>query len=215
MNFSYDDKQVIKNVRFDIAANTSTAIVGPSGSGKSTLCHLLLRFYDVNDGFIRIGGIDIKDLKLSSLMSQISAVFQRYIYLMTRLKIIYYLVIQMRRKKKSFVQQKQACCHDFIMKLPDGYKTVLHEKGNNLSGGERQRISIARAILKDAPIIILDEATASIDPENEQLIQTAINELSKGKTVITIAHKLETIKNADQIIVLNEGEIIQKVVMMN
>lgn len=105
---------------------------------------------------------------------------------------------------------KQACCHDFIMKLPDGYKTVLHEKGNNLSGGERQRISIARAILKDAPIIILDEATASIDPENEQLIQTAINELSKGKTVITIAHKLETIKNADQIIVLNEGEIIQK-----
>ncbi|HID4828526.1 TPA: ABC transporter ATP-binding protein [Staphylococcus aureus] len=210
VNFSYDDKQVIKNVSFDIAANTSTAIVGPSGSGKSTLCHLLLRFYDVNDGFIRIGGIDIKDLKLSSLMSQISAVFQK-VYLFNDTIENNILFGNPDATEEEVVRTaKQACCHDFIMKLPDGYKTVLHEKGNNLSGGERQRISIARAILKDAPIIILDEATASIDPENEQLIQTAINELSKGKTVITIAHKLETIKNADQIIVLNEGEIIQK-----
>ncbi|HDH7031180.1 TPA: ABC transporter ATP-binding protein [Staphylococcus aureus] len=210
VNFSYDDKQVIKNVSFDIAANTSTAIVGPSGSGKSTLCHLLLRFYDVNDGFIRIGGIDIKDLKLSSLMSQISAVFQK-VYLFNDTIENNVLFGNPDATEEEVIRAaKQACCHDFIMKLPDGYKTVLHEKGNNLSGGERQRISIARAILKDAPIIILDEATASIDPENEQLIQTAINELSKGKTVITIAHKLETIKNADQIIVLNEGEIIQK-----
>lgn len=210
VNFSYDDKQVIKNVSFDIAANTSTAIVGPSGSGKSTLCHLLLRFYDVNDGFIRIGGIDIKDLKLSSLMSQISAVFQK-VYLFNDTIENNILFGNPDATEEEVIRTaKQACCHDFIMKLPDGYKTVLHEKGNNLSGGERQRISIARAILKDAPIIILDEATASIDPENEQLIQTAINELSKGKTVITIAHKLETIKNADQIIVLNEGEIIQK-----
>ncbi|HHC9145642.1 TPA: ABC transporter ATP-binding protein [Staphylococcus aureus] len=210
VNFSYDDKQVIKNVSFDIAANTSTAIVGPSGSGKSTLCHLLLRFYDVNDGFIRIGGIDIKDLKLSSLMSQISAVFQK-VYLFNDTIENNILFGNPDATEEEVIRSaKQACCHDFIMKLPDGYKTVLHEKGNNLSGGERQRISIARAILKDAPIIILDEATASIDPENEQLIQTAINELSKGKTVITIAHKLETIKNADQIIVLNEGEIIQK-----
>ncbi|HEI8144049.1 TPA: ABC transporter ATP-binding protein [Staphylococcus aureus] len=210
VNFSYDDKQVIKNVSFDIAANTSTAIVGPSGSGKSTLCHLLLRFYDVNDGFIRIGGIDIKDLKLSSLMSQISAVFQK-VYLFNDTIENNILFGNPGATEEEVIRAaKQACCHDFIMKLPDGYKTVLHEKGNNLSGGERQRISIARAILKDAPIIILDEATASIDPENEQLIQTAINELSKGKTVITIAHKLETIKNADQIIVLNEGEIIQK-----
>lgn len=197
-------------VIFDIAANTSTAIVGPSGSGKSTLCHLLLRFYDVNDGFIRIGGIDIKDLKLSSLMSQISAVFQK-VYLFNDTIENNILFGNPDATEEEVIRAaKQACCHDFIMKLPDGYKTVLHEKGNNLSGGERQRISIARAILKDAPIIILDEATASIDPENEQLIQTAINELSKGKTVITIAHKLETIKNADQIIVLNEGEIIQK-----
>ncbi|HCX9174596.1 TPA: ABC transporter ATP-binding protein [Staphylococcus aureus] len=210
VNFSYDDKQVIKNVSFDIAANTSTAIVGPSGSGKSTLCHLLLRFYDVNDGFIRIGGIDIKDLKLSSLMSQISAVFQK-VYLFNDTIENNILFGNPDATEEEVIRAaKRACCHDFIMKLPDGYKTVLHEKGNNLSGGERQRISIARAILKDAPIIILDEATASIDPENEQLIQTAINELSKGKTVITIAHKLETIKNADQIIVLNEGEIIQK-----
>ncbi|HBC4299867.1 ABC-type multidrug transport system%2C ATPase and permease component subunits%2C putative [Staphylococcus aureus] len=210
VNFSYDDKQVIKNVSFDIAANTSTAIVGPSGSGKSTLCHLLLRFYDVNDGFIRIGGIDIKDLKLSSLMSQISAVFQK-VYLFNDTIENNILFGNPDATEEEVIRAaKQACCYDFIMKLPDGYKTVLHEKGNNLSGGERQRISIARAILKDAPIIILDEATASIDPENEQLIQTAINELSKGKTVITIAHKLETIKNADQIIVLNEGEIIQK-----
>lgn len=201
---------MIKNVSFDIAANTSTAIVGPSGSGKSTLCHLLLRFYDVNDGFIRIGGIDIKDLKLSSLMSQISAVFQK-VYLFNDTIENNILFGNPDATEEEVIRAaKQACCHDFIMKLPDGYKTVLHEKGNNLSGGERQRISIARAILKDAPIIILDEATASIDPENEQLIQTAINELSKGKTVITIAHKLETIKNADQIIVLNEGEIIQK-----
>lgn len=210
VNFSYDDKQVIKNVSFDIAANTSTAIVGPSGSGKSTLCHLLLRFYDVNDGFIRIGGIDIKDLKLSSLMSQISAVFQKVYLFKDTIENNILFGNPDATEEEVIRAAKQACCHDFIMKLPDGYKTVLHEKGNNLSGGERQRISIARAILKDAPIIILDEATASIDPENEQLIQTAINELSKGKTVITIAHKLETIKNADQIIVLNEGEIIQK-----
>ncbi|HAZ5920558.1 TPA: ABC transporter ATP-binding protein [Staphylococcus aureus] len=210
VNFSYDDKQVIKNVSFDIAANTSTAIVGPSGSGKSTLCHFLLRFYDVNDGFIRIGGIDIKDLKLSTLMSQISAVFQK-VYLFNDTIENNILFGNPDATKEEVIRAaKQACCHDFIMKLPDGYKTVLHEKGNNLSGGERQRISIARAILKDAPIIILDEATASIDPENEHLIQQAIDELSKGKTVITIAHKLETIKNADQIIVLCDGEIIQR-----
>ncbi|HDU2836972.1 TPA: ATP-binding cassette domain-containing protein, partial [Staphylococcus aureus] len=210
VNFSYDDKQVIKNVNFEIPTQTSTAIIGPSGSGKSTLCHLLLRFYDIDDGNIRIDGVDIKDMTLSTLMSKISAVFQK-VYLFNDTIENNILFGNPGATKEEIIRAaKQACCHDFIMSLPEGYQTMLNEKGSNLSGGEKQRISIARAILKDAPIIILDEATASIDPENEQLIQTAINELSKGKTVITIAHKLETIKNADQIIVLNEGEIIQK-----
>lgn len=210
VNFSYDDKQVIKNVNFEIPTQTSTAIIGPSGSGKSTLCHLLLRFYDIDDGNIRIDGVDIKDMTLSTLMSKISAVFQK-VYLFNDTIENNILFGNPDATQEEVIRSaKQACCHDFIMKLPDGYKTVLHEKGNNLSGGERQRISIARAILKDAPIIILDEATASIDPENEHLIQHAIDELSKGKTVITIAHKLETIKNADQIIVLCDGEIIQR-----
>ena len=210
VNFSYDDKQVIKNVNFEIPTQTSTAIIGPSGSGKSTLCHLLLRFYDIDDGNIRIDGVDIKDMTLSTLMSKISAVFQK-VYLFNDTIENNILFGDPGATKEEIIRAaKQACCHDFIMSLPEGYQTMLNEKGSNLSGGEKQRISIARAILKDAPIIILDEATASIDPENEQLIQTAINELSKGKTVITIAHKLETIKNADQIIVLNEGEIIQK-----
>lgn len=210
VNFSYDDKQVIKNVNFEIPTQTSTAIIGPSGSGKSTLCHLLLRFYDIDDGNIRIDGVDIKDMTLGTLMSKISAVFQK-VYLFNDTIENNILFGNPDATQEEVIRSaKQACCHDFIMKLPDGYKTVLHEKGNNLSGGERQRISIARAILKDAPIIILDEATASIDPENEHLIQHAIDELSKGKTVITIAHKLETIKNADQIIVLCDGEIIQR-----
>ncbi|HDG9576442.1 TPA: ABC transporter ATP-binding protein [Staphylococcus aureus] len=210
VNFSYDDKQVIKNVNFEIPTQTSTAIIGPSGSGKSTLCHLLLRFYDIDDGNIRIDGVDIKDMTLSTLMSKISAVFQK-VYLFNDTIENNILFGNPDATQEEVIRAaKQACCHDFIMKLPDGYKTVLHEKGNNLSGGERQRISIARAILKDAPIIILDEATASIDPENEHLIQHAIDELSKGKTVITIAHKLETIKNADQIIVFCDGEIIQR-----
>ncbi|HBE6996433.1 TPA: ATP-binding cassette domain-containing protein [Staphylococcus aureus] len=210
VNFSYDDKQVIKNVNFEVPTQTSTAIIGPSGSGKSTLCHLLLRFYDIDDGNIRIDGVDIKDMTLSTLMSKISAVFQK-VYLFNDTIENNILFGNPGATKEEIIRvAKQACCHDFIMSLPEGYQTMLNEKGSNLSGGEKQRISIARAILKDAPIIILDEATASIDPENEQLIQTAINELSKGKTVITIAHKLETIKNADQIIVLNDGEIIQR-----
>ncbi|MCD9067451.1 ABC transporter ATP-binding protein/permease [Staphylococcus pasteuri] len=210
VSFSYVDKQVINDVSFNIGANTSTAIIGHSGSGKSTLCHLLLRFYDVDEGTIRIGGVDIKDMTLSTLMSHISAVFQKvYLFNDTIENNILY-GNPGASKEEVIAAAKQACCHDFIMSLPDGYETMVNEKGNNLSGGEKQRISIARAILKDAPIIILDEATASIDPENEHLIQSAIDELSKGKTVITIAHKIGTIKNADDIIVLNEGEIIQK-----
>lgn len=210
VSFSYGEHRVINDVSFKVGAQTSTAIVGPSGSGKSTLCNLLLRFYDVEEGTIRIGGVDIRDMTLSTLMSHISAVFQKvYLFNDTIENNILYGKPD-ATKEEVIAAAKQACCHDFIMSLSDGYQTMVNEKGNNLSGGEKQRISIARAILKDAPIIILDEATASIDPENEHLIQSAIDELSKGKTVITIAHKIGTIKNANEIIVLNEGEIIQK-----
>ncbi|MCJ1778230.1 ABC transporter ATP-binding protein [Mammaliicoccus sciuri] len=210
VSFSYGEHRVINDVSFKVGSQTSTAIIGPSGSGKSTLCNLLLRFYDVDEGTIRIGGIDIRDMTLSTLMSHISAVFQKvYLFNDTIENNILYGKPD-ATKEEVIAAAKQACCHDFIMSLPDGYQTMVNEKGNNLSGGEKQRISIARAILKDAPIIILDEATASIDPENEHLIQSAIDELSKGKTVITIAHKIGTIKNANEIIVLNEGEIIQK-----
>lgn len=210
VSFSYGEHRVINDVSFKVGSQTSTAIIGPSGSGKSTLCNLLLRFYDVDEGTIRIGGVDIRDMTLSTLMSHISAVFQKvYLFNDTIENNILYGKPD-ATKEEVIAAAKQACCHDFIMSLPDGYQTMVNEKGNNLSGGEKQRISIARAILKDAPIIILDEATASIDPENEHLIQSAIDELSKGKTVITIAHKIGTIKNANEIIVLNEGEIIQK-----
>lgn len=210
VSFSYGEHRVINDVSFKVGAQTSTAIIGPSGSGKSTLCNLLLRFYDVDEGTIRIGGVDIRDMTLSTLMSHISVVFQKvYLFNDTIENNILYGKPD-ATKEEVIAAAKQACCHDFIMSLPDGYQTMVNEKGNNLSGGEKQRISIARAILKDAPIIILDEATASIDPENEHLIQSAIDELSKGKTVITIAHKIGTIKNANEIIVLNEGEIIQK-----
>ncbi|MCD8777930.1 ABC transporter ATP-binding protein/permease [Mammaliicoccus sciuri] len=210
VSFSYGEHRVINDVSFKVGAQTSTAIIGPSGSGKSTLCNLLLRFYDVDEGTIRIGGVDIRDMTLSTLMSHISAVFQKvYLFNDTIENNILYGKPD-ATKEEVIAAAKQACCHDFIMSLPDGYQTMVNEKGNNLSGGEKQRISIARAILKDAPIIILDEATASIDPENEHLIQSAIDELSKDKTVITIAHKIGTIKNANEIIVLNEGEIIQK-----
>lgn len=208
--FSYGDKQVINDVTFRVDSQTSTAIIGPSGSGKSTLCHLLLRFYDIKEGSIRIGGVDIREVTLNALMSHMSAVFQK-VYLFNDTIENNILFGKPDATKEEIIQAaKQACCHDFIMALPDGYQTMVNEKGNNLSGGEKQRISIARAILKDAPIIILDEATASIDPENEHLIQSAIDELSKGKTVITIVHKIGTIKNANQIIVLKEGKIIQK-----
>lgn len=210
VSFSYGDHRVINDVNFKIGANTSTAIIGPSGSGKSTLCNLLLRFYDVDEGTIRIGGVDIRDMTLSTLMSHISAVFQK-VYLFNDTIENNILYGKPDASKEEVIEAaKQACCHDFIMSLPEGYQTMVNKKGNNLSGGEKQRISIARAILKDAPIIILDEATASIDPENEHLLQSAIDELSKGKTVITIAHKIGTIKNAYEIIVLNDGEIIQK-----
>ena len=194
----------------EVQPGTSLAIIGPSGSGKTTLCNLLMRFYDIDKGNIKVSGIDIREMTLPSLMSQISTVFQK-VYLFNDTIYNNILFGKPDATKNDIIEAaKQAQCHDFIMSLPQGYQTVINEKGNNLSGGEKQRISIARAILKDAPIIIFDEATASIDPENEHLIQSAIDHLSEGKTMITIAHKINTIKNADQIIVLDEGQIVQR-----
>ena len=210
VDFSFSNKKVINDVTLEVQPGTSLAIIGPSGSGKTTLCNLLMRFYDIDKGNIKVGGIDIREMTLPSLMSQISTVFQK-VYLFNDTIYNNILFGKPDATKNDIIEAaKQAQCHDFIMSLPQGYQTVINEKGNNLSGGEKQRISIARAILKDAPIIIFDEATASIDPENEHLIQSAIDHLSEGKTMITIAHKINTIKNADQIIVLDEGQIVQR-----
>ena len=209
VDFSFSNKKVINDVTLEVQPGTSLAIIGPSGSGKTTLCNLLMRFYDIDKGNIKVGGIDIREMTLPSLMSQISTVFQK-VYLFNDTIYNNILFGKPDATKSDIIEAaKQAQCHDFIMSLPQGYQTVINEKGNNLSGGEKQRISIARAILKDAPIIIFDEATASIDPENEHLIQSAIDHLSEGKTM-TIAHKINTIKNADQIIVLDEGQIVQR-----
>ena len=184
--------------------------MGPSGSGKTTICNLLARFYDVNGGKITVGGHDVREFTCDSLLSNISMVFQNvYLFHDTIRNNICFGKPEATEEEMRKAAEK-ARCHEFIMALPDGYDTVIGEGGGTLSGGEKQRISIARAILKNAPIVILDEATASIDPENEHLIQAAISELTKGKTLITIAHRLATIENADQILVVDEGQIVQK-----
>lgn len=209
VSFSYGHGETLHNVTLDIPEKSFTAIVGPSGSGKSTLCHLISRFWDVDEGSILLGGTDIREYTLDSLLANISMVFQNvYLFQDTIANNIRF------GKPDATIEEveraaKAACCHDFIMALPNGYNTVVGEGGSTLSGGERQRISIARAILKDAPIIILDEATSSIDPENERQLQMAIEALTKEKTVIMIAHRLKTIRGADQIIVLDKGKIAQ------
>ncbi|MBQ9384613.1 MAG: ABC transporter ATP-binding protein [Ruminiclostridium sp.] len=210
VGFGYDSRKVLDNVNFNIPEGTSTAIVGASGSGKTTICSLLARFYDVDDGSIKVGGHDIRELTCDILLKNISMVFQN-VYLFNDTVRANILFGAPDASEEDMINAaKKACCHDFIMKLPNGYDTVIGEGGGTLSGGEKQRISIARAMLKNAPIIILDEATASIDPENEHLIQNAIAELTKGKTIITIAHRLATIENADQILVVDNGRIVQK-----
>ncbi len=210
VGYGYDSRKVLDNVNFNIPEGTSTAIVGASGSGKTTICSLLARFYDVDDGSIKVGGHDIRELTCDSLLKNISMVFQN-VYLFNDTVRANILFGAPDASEEDMINAaKKACCHDFIMKLPNGYDTVIGEGGGTLSGGEKQRISIARAMLKNAPIIILDEATASIDPENEHLIQNAIAELTKGKTIITIAHRLATIENADQILVVDNGRIVQK-----
>lgn len=214
VDFSYgegvDRRQVLHDVSFKIPQNTVTAIVGPSGSGKSTICNLIARFYDADDGSVKVGGHDVKEFTCDSLLSNMSMVFQNVYLFNDTIRNNICFGKPDATEDEMIAAAKKACCHDFIMALPDGYDTMIGEGGGSLSGGEKQRISIARAILKDAPIIILDEATASVDPENEHLIQAAISELTKGKTIVTIAHRLATIEQADQILVVDDGQIVQR-----
>ena len=208
VKFAYDESPVLKDVSFTIPEKTITALVGPSGAGKTTITSLIARFWDVDAGEIRIGGHNIREMKTEVLLSLVSMVFQDvYLFNDTIYTNIAY-GSKNATKDQIIKAAKTARCHEFISKLPHGYDTMVGEGGSTLSGGEKQRISIARAILKDAPIILLDEATASVDPENEHLIQDAINALVESKTLIIIAHRLSTITSADQIIVLNsEGKI--------
>ena len=210
VNFGYGARQVLKDVSFTIPEKTSTAIVGPSGSGKTTICSLLARFYDPQSGSITVGGHDLREMTCDSLLKNISMVFQNVYLFNDTIRANILFGKPDATEAEMIAAAKKARCHDFITALPNGYDTVVGEGGGTLSGGERQRISIARAMLKSAPIIILDEATASIDPENEHLIQQAISELTRGKTIITIAHRLATIENADQIFVLDDGKIVQQ-----
>lgn len=210
VSFGYDKRQVLNNISFTIPQGSTTAIVGSSGSGKTTICSLLARFYDVNAGSITVGGHDVREFTCDSLLKNISMVFQNVYLFHDTIRSNICFGKSDATEAEMIDAAKKACCHDFIMALPKGYDTVIGEGGGTLSGGEKQRISIARAILKDAPIVILDEATASVDPENEHLIQAAISELTKGKTLITIAHRLATIENADQILVVDDGKIVQR-----
>ncbi|MFV0527256.1 MAG: ABC transporter ATP-binding protein [Lachnospiraceae bacterium] len=210
VTFAYDARPVLKDVSFRIPQNTTTAIVGPSGSGKSTICSLLARFYDVKEGRILVGGTDIRTMSCDSLLKNISMVFQQvYLFHDTIENNIRFGKTDASMEEIVEAAQK-ARCHSFIEALPQGYQTMVGEGGATLSGGEKQRISIARAILKDAPIIILDEATASIDPENEHHIQEAISALTRGKTMLVIAHRMATIEHADQILVLEDGRVVQQ-----
>ncbi len=210
ISFAYEDKMIINDVSLKIPANTTTAIVGPSGGGKTTLTNLMARFWDVGSGEVLLGGKNVKDYSFDSLMKNFSFVFQR-VYLFED-TIANNIRFGNPDASMEMVMEaaKKARCHDFIMSLPDGYETIIGEGGASLSGGEKQRISIARAIMKDAPIIILDEATANVDPENEAELTKAIDELTKNKTIIMIAHRLKTVRHADQILVVADGRIAQK-----
>lgn len=210
VDFSYESRPILRDISVTLPDKTTTAIVGPSGSGKTTFCNLVARFWDVDSGSVRIGGTDVRDYTLESLMSQTSMVFQDvYLFADTIENNIKFGFPEATHQQVVRAAQ-MACCDDFIAALPDGYDTVIGEGGTSLSGGEKQRISIARAMLKDAPIIILDEATANVDPENEDRLQKAIEALTHEKTVIMIAHRLKTVRGADQILVLDGGRIVQK-----
>ena len=209
VGFSYGPRKILDNINLSIPDGTTTAIIGPSGGGKTTLCNLIARFWDVETGSISIGGYNVKDYKLDNLMKNISMIFQSVYLFQDTIENNIKFGRPSASREDVIRAAKDACCHDFIMALPNGYDTVLGENGGNLSGGEKQRISIARAMLKDAPIVILDEATASVDPENEAELQAAIEALTHNKTIIMIAHRLKTVRHADQIIVLSGGHIVQ------
>lgn len=210
VSFSYGGENVIRDVSVKIPEGTICALVGPSGSGKTTLVSLVARFWDVQEGNIRIGGYDVKEYTCDSLLRNFSIVFQNVYLFEDTIENNIKFGASDATHEMVVKAAKKACCHDFISELPEGYQTLVGEGGASLSGGERQRISIARAILKDAPIVILDEATASVDPENERELQQAIAELTKDKTILMIAHRLSTIRNADQILVLDKGCIVQQ-----
>lgn len=210
VSFAYENRKIIDDVTLDIKENTTTAIVGPSGGGKTTITSLIARFWDVQEGEVLLGDRNVKEYSFDSLMENFAFVFQRvYLFEDTIANNI-----RFGRPEASMEEvmdaAKKAACHDFIMGLPDGYDTVIGEGGATISGGEKQRISIARAIMKDAPIIILDEATANVDPESEKELTEAIENLTKHKTIIMIAHRLKTVRNADQIVVVDKGRIVQK-----
>lgn len=210
VSFSYDNRPILKDISCAITENSFTAIVGPSGSGKTTFCNLIARFWDVDSGQINIGGKNIRDYTIENLMDAISMVFQNIYLFEDTIENNIKFGKEDATKEEIIAAAKKAQCHDFIMQLPEQYQTRIGEGGANLSGGEKQRISIARAMLKDAPIIIFDEATANIDPENEDKLKSAIESLTANKTVIMIAHRLKTIRNADQILVLKDGKIVQR-----
>ncbi|MBB1503487.1 ABC transporter ATP-binding protein [Candidatus Saccharibacteria bacterium] len=210
VSFGYTEKNVLNHISFTMKKGEMPALVGPSGGGKSTIASLLARFWDIKEGTIKVDGKDIKNISLGSLMDQISMVFQR-VYLFK--DTIYNNIIIGRpdaTKEEVIEAAKKARCYDLIMSFPEGFDTVIGEGGTSLSGGEKQRLSIARCILKDSPIVILDEATASVDADNERAIQEAISELCKNKTLLVIAHRLKTIKDADQILVISDGKIIER-----
>lgn len=209
IEFSYGKRKIIDSVSLHIPQKTTTAVVGPSGGGKTTLCNLISRFWDVDSGSIRLGSVDVREYSMDSLMKNFSFVFQNvYLFADTVANNIAFGRDNATREE-VMEAAKKACCHEFIMSLPNGYDTVIGEGGASISGGEKQRISIARAIMKNAPIIILDEATANVDPENEKELVEAIDALTKEKTIIMIAHRLKTVRNADQIVVVDSGKIAQ------
>ena len=206
VSFGYHaDKEILHGVSLSIPQNNMTALVGPSGSGKTTFCNLVARFWDVDSGSVKIGGTDVRDYTLESLMDQISMVFQNVYLFADTIENNIKFGCPNATHEQVVEAAKKACCDDFIQALPDGYNTVIGERGAYFSGGEKQRISIARARLKDAPIIILDEATANVDPENEERLQKAIEALTRNKTILMIAHRLKTVRSADQILVLDGG----------